>query len=105
MLLYPRHHRVEVGVSCAEAPRQEISAPLGDRLSVNDDVELPFCSRFEQRLNAELVFDHGHETRDLGAIVLSGGAVNDLDFHVRVCAFEQFHDYTETLTRIWLRRR
>jgi hypothetical protein len=38
-------------------------------------------ARREDGINAEAILEEGHETRDLGSVVLSRRAVNDLDLH------------------------
>jgi hypothetical protein len=81
MLLKLSDHLVEVGIARAEAPREPVSTPFGDPLAIGYHFELTRLSGLEEGINSEPLLDHGHETRDLGLVVLSGGAMNNFDFH------------------------
>ena len=74
-------HAVEVRVAGAESPRQQVSAAFRDLLSIGNHIELTGLARCDHRFDAEARSDEGHETRDLGLIVLSRWAVNDFDSH------------------------
>lgn len=71
------HQFVEIRVSGAEPPRQPVPAALGDRPTVRDHLELALRSGYLHDVDAEMLFDEGHETRDLGLVVVSGRAVDD----------------------------
>ena len=81
MLLKLSDHLVEVGIARAEAPREPVSTAFGDPLAIGYYFELTRLSGLEDGINSEPLLDHGHETRDLGLVVLSGGAMNNFDFH------------------------
>ena len=69
------------GIAGAKAPCEPVPAALGDPLAVSDDLELTGLPRHNDGFNVEALLDKGHETRDLGLVVLSRRAVNDLDLH------------------------
>jgi hypothetical protein len=85
VLLELLDHAIEIGITRAETTRQPVSTALGNLLAVSDYRELAGPTRRERRFNAEALLDEGHETRDLGLVVLSRRAVNDLDFHFLFC--------------------
>ena len=74
-------HAVEVGVAGAKAPCEPVSTALGYPLAVSDNLELTVLTRRNDGFNVQAILNEGHETRDLGFIVLSCRAVNDLDLH------------------------
>jgi hypothetical protein len=75
------NHAIGIGIARAKAPREPISAALGNPLAVSNNFELTSLPRRNDRVNVEALLDEGHETRDLGLVVLSCRAVNDLDLH------------------------
>jgi hypothetical protein len=75
-------HTFEIGIADAKAPREPLAAALCNLLAVSDHLELTGLTRRKDGFNAEALFDEGHETRDLGLVVLSRRAVNDLDLHL-----------------------
>ena len=75
------HHAIEVGVAGTKAPREPIPAPRGNRLTVRNHVKLPGLAGHQHRFRFQPLLNEGHETRDLGLIVLSSRAVHDFDFH------------------------
>ncbi|GEM_PF-5260385 len=79
--LEPLDHAFEIGIAGAKAARKPVSPALGDFLAIGEDLELTGAPRLSDSLNAEALLDEGHETRDLGVVVVSGGAMNDLDLH------------------------
>jgi len=81
VLLKLLDHAIDIGVAGAKAPREPVPAALGYPLSVSDNLELTGLTRRKDGFNVEAILDEGHETRDLGFVVLSRRAVNDLDFH------------------------
>ena len=81
MLLELVDHAVEIGIPGAEAPGEPVPAALGDPLAVGDDLELTGPARRLHGFDAEALLDEGRETRDLGLVVLSRRAVDDLDSH------------------------
>ena len=74
-------HVIEIGIACPEAPSESISATRGDSLAVRDHVELPRLAGPSHGFDFKALLDEGHETRDLGSVVLSRRAVHDLDLH------------------------
>ena len=74
-------HVLEIGIARAKAPREPVSAALSNPLAVSDNFELTGLARRSDGFNAETLLDEGRETCDLGFVVLSRRAVNDLDLH------------------------
>ena len=72
---------IEIGVAGSKFLREPISTALDNRLTVRNDLELTGLARCNDGFRVQAVLDEGGETRDLGAVVLSGRAVNDFDFH------------------------
>ena len=81
VLLKLLDYAFEIGITGPKAACQPVSTALGDLLAVGKNLELTVLTRCKKGFNAEAIFDEGHETRDLGFVVLSGWAVNDLDLH------------------------
>jgi hypothetical protein len=80
--LEPFDHAFELGIAGAKAARKPVSPALGYFLAIGEDLELTGVSRLSGSLNTEALLDEGHETRDLGVIVVSCRAMNDLDLHL-----------------------
>jgi hypothetical protein len=74
-------HAIEIGIARAKAPRELVPTALGNPLAVNNNLELTSLPRRNDGFNVEALLDEGHETRDLGLVVLSCRAVNNLDLH------------------------
>jgi len=74
-------HAIEIGIARAKAPCQPIPTAVGNPLAISDNLELTGLPRRNDGFNVEALLDEGHETRDLGLVVLSRWAVNDLDLH------------------------
>ena len=72
---------IQIGIAAAKGPRKEVPATVGDPLAVGEHIELTGVARGEDRVNVQALFDEGHETRDLGAVVLSRRTMNNFDFH------------------------
>ena len=49
--------------------------------SSREHFELSGLAGLKDGFHAEALFDQGHETRDLGLVVVSRGAVDDFDLH------------------------
>ena len=82
MLLFePRNNRFGFGITCTELAREPVSAALRYPLSIGDHFELADLARCPDGFNAQTIFDLGRETRNLGTVVLSSWAVNNLDSH------------------------
>jgi hypothetical protein len=81
VLLESLDHPFEIRIAGAKAAGEPVATAFGNPLAVRDHFELTGLTRREDGLHAEALSDEGHETRDLGLIVLSRRAVNDLDLH------------------------
>jgi hypothetical protein len=82
VLLELLDHAIEIGIAGAKAPRDPVPTALRYPLAVSDNLKLAVLTRRNDSFNAEAILDEGRETRDLGLVVLSGRAVNDLDLHI-----------------------
>jgi hypothetical protein len=72
---------------------------LSDLLAVSDNLELTALPGRKDGFNVEALLDEGHETRDLGLVVLSCRAVHDLDLHLSSKALLKFYALTRVLRR------
>jgi len=75
------HHAIEIGIAGAKSPCEPVPAAFGNLLAVGDHLELTGLTGGSDGFKVEAPLDEGHETRDLGLVVLSRRAVNDLDLH------------------------
>jgi hypothetical protein len=71
----------EIGVASPELPTDPIPAALGNGFTVSDNLELTGPARRSHCVDVESPLDEGHETRDLGFVVLSRRAIDDFDLH------------------------
>jgi hypothetical protein len=69
LLLELLDHAIEIGIA-------GVPTALGNPLAISDNLELAGLPRFIAGFNIEALLDEGHETRDLGLVVLSCRAVN-----------------------------
>lgn len=76
------NHFLQIWITGPKAPREPVSAALGNPFAVRDHVELASLARGADRVKVQALLDEGHETRDLGTVVLSRWTVNDFDLHV-----------------------
>jgi hypothetical protein len=76
------NHLVEIGIACAKAPGEPVPTTFGDSLSVSQHLKLTGLARRDHGISTKPLFYQGHETRDLGFIVLSRRAGTYLNFHV-----------------------
>ena len=74
-------HFFKIGITGAKAPREPVSTALGNSFTVNEHVELAGFASRTNRFNIQALLNEGHETRDLGTIVLSRWTVNDFNLH------------------------
>jgi len=81
VLLDPLNHPIQFGIAGAKAPREPVSSAPSNALAVGDHFKLTSLARYNHGSNAEALLYEGHETRDLGLVVLSGRAGNYLDLH------------------------
>jgi hypothetical protein len=80
-LLELLNHGIEIGITCAKAFCKPVSAALGNSLSISEHLELTGSAGRNRNVHAEALFNQGHETRDLGFVVLSRRAGTYLNFH------------------------
>ena len=76
------NHFFQVWIAGPKTPREPVSATLSNPLAVRYNVELAGLARCADHVNVQALLDQGHETRDLGTVVLSRWTVNDFDLHV-----------------------
>ena len=76
------NHLVEIGIACAKAPGEPVSTTLSDSLSVSQYLKLTGLAGRDDGFSTQPLFYQGHETRDLGFVVLSCRARTYLNFHV-----------------------
>ena len=81
MLCEQINHIPGLGIACTEAASEPITATMNECFIIGAHVELPGCAGREHDIDMEALLDEGRETRSLGFIVLSGGAVVNLDLH------------------------
>lgn len=74
-------HTIEIGIAGAEPPCEPVPTAFGNSLAVSNNLELTSLPRRDDGFNVEALLDEGHETRDLGLVILSCRAVNNLDLH------------------------
>ncbi len=72
----------EIGITCSEASREPVSAALSNSLPVRQHIELARLARPAHSVNVQSLLDQGHETRDLGTVVVSRRTMNNFHFHV-----------------------
>lgn len=75
------NHRIQIGITCAKAPREPVSAALGNPLAIGEHFKLTGLAGRNGGGNTETLLYEGRETRDLGFVVLSSRAGYDLDLH------------------------
>ena len=81
MLFQLRDDGFGIGITCPKAPREPVTPAFRDSLAIRDYVELTGLAGRPDSVDAEALLDEGHETRDLGTVVLSRRAMHDLDLH------------------------
>jgi hypothetical protein len=74
-------HRIKIGISGAKTSGEPVAAPLHDCLTIGQYFKLASLARCYHGVNAQPLFNQGHETRDLGFIVLSSRAGTYLNVH------------------------
>lgn len=84
MLLERGDDSFRVWVTKPKTPGEKVATPLGDRIPVDENIELPLAAGRTDGFDSETTLDEGRETRDLALIVASGRTVDDLDFHGRL---------------------
>jgi hypothetical protein len=82
VLLELLDHTIEIGIASPKAPCEPVPTAFRNPFAVSNHLELTNLARRKDGVNIEALFDEGHETRDLGLVVLSCRAVNDLDPHL-----------------------
>ena len=81
VLLELLNHGVEIGVASAKPPCEPVPSTRGESRAVGGPGERTGRPRRADSCSGEALLDEAHETRDLGAIVLSSRAVNYFDLH------------------------
>lgn len=76
------NHFLQIWITGPQAPREPVSAALGNSFAVRYHVELASLARCAHRVNVQALLDQGHGTCDPGTIVLSRWTVNDFDVHI-----------------------
>ena len=71
----------EVWIAEPKAPSEKVASALGYTIPIDEHVELAFAAGGADGFDFEATLDEGRETRDLGLVVVSSGAVDDFDFH------------------------
>ena len=80
-LLEPLDHNIEIRITGAKLASDPVPAAFGDALAVRDDLELTGPAGSRHGVDADVLLDEGHETRDLSLVILSRWAIHDLDLH------------------------
>jgi hypothetical protein len=75
------NHSIEIGIAGAQASCEPVSTAPGNSLAIGEHLKLTGLARRNHGFNAEPLFDEGHETRDLGFVVLSCRAGAYHNFH------------------------
>ncbi len=84
-------HAIQIGIARTKPSREPVPAALCNPLAVSNNLELTSLPRCSDGFDVEALLDEGHETRDLGLVILSGRAVNNLDLHLRSKRFLAFY--------------
>jgi len=80
-LLELLNHAIQIRIACAKASCEPVSTALRDSLAIGEHLKLASLARRNHGFNAQPLFNQGHETRDLGFVVLSRWAGTYLNFH------------------------
>lgn len=72
----------EIGIACAKAACKPVSTALGDLCAIGENLKLTGVPWLSHSLDIEALLNEGHETRDLGVVIVSCRAVKDLDLHL-----------------------
>ena len=75
------NYALQIRIACAKASSEPVSTALHHCLAIGQHFKLAGLARCNHGVNAQPFFDQGHETRDLGFIVLSRRAGTYLDIH------------------------
>ena len=76
------NHGFKIGIASAPFPCEPVSTALGDSLAISDYIKLTRLAGHDHCVNAEPILDEGHETRDLGFVVLSRRTGNYFDLQL-----------------------
>jgi len=84
-------HAVEIRITGAEASGEPVATAFGDSFTIGKHIKLTSAARRNHGINAETLFDQGHETRDLGLVVPSCGTRTYFNFQavLQAVAVEQ----------------
>jgi len=75
------NHAVKIRIAGAQASGEPVSTAFDDCLAIGEHLKLASLARCNHGVNAQLILNQGHETRDLGFVVLSRRAGTYLNFH------------------------
>ena len=75
------NHTIQIRIADAKASGEPISAALHHCLAIGKNFKLASFARRNYGVNAEPLFNQGHETRDLGFVVPSRRAGTYLNLH------------------------
>jgi hypothetical protein len=75
------NHIIEVGITSAKHSCEPVSTALDNSLPIGEHLKLTDLAGGNHGINAEPLLNEGHETRDLGFVVLSRRAGKYLNVH------------------------
>jgi hypothetical protein len=75
------HHTIQIRIAGAKTPGEPVSAALYYSLTIGQHFKLASLAWGNHGINAQPLLNQGHETRDLGFVVLSRGAGTYLNLH------------------------
>ena len=75
------NYAIQIRIAGAKASGDPVSTALCDSLAIGEHLKLTGLAGRNHGFNAEPLFNQGHETRDLGFVILSRRAGTYLNFH------------------------
>jgi hypothetical protein len=75
------NHAIQIRIAGAKASGEPVTAALHHFLAIGKNFKLAGFSRRYHGVNAQPLFNQGHETRDLGFVIASCRAGKYLNFH------------------------
>jgi hypothetical protein len=75
------NHTIQIRITGAKTSGEPVSTALCDPLAIGKNLKLASLAWRNHSFNAEPLLNQGHETRDLGFVVLSRRAGTDLNLH------------------------
>jgi hypothetical protein len=80
-LLQLINHALQIRIAGAKASGEPVASALHHCLAIGQHFKLSCLSRRDNGINAQPLFNQGHETRDLGFVVPSSRAGKYLNVH------------------------